>query len=56
VLSILEIAGCSFVGFLYFAILATAVTRKTRRRPTQPAHPETGSPPHFEVSSAGSLD
>jgi len=24
------------------------VTRKTRRRPTQPAHPETGSPPDFD--------
>jgi len=50
VLSFLEIAGCSFVGFLYIAILATAVTRKTRRRPTQPAHPETetDSPPEFE--------
>jgi hypothetical protein len=44
VLSFLEIAGCSFVGFLYIAILATAVTRKTRRRPTRPAHPDTRSP------------
>ena len=40
VLSVVEVAGCAFVGFLYFAILATAVTRKTRRNPAQPAHPE----------------
>jgi len=39
-LSVLEVAGCAFVGFLYTAILATAITRKTRRHPTQPAHPE----------------
>jgi hypothetical protein len=36
----LEVAGCAFVGFLYFALLATAVTRKTRRNLSQPAHPE----------------
>jgi hypothetical protein len=39
-LSVLEVAGCAFVGFLYIAILATAVTRKTRRHPSGPAHPE----------------
>ena len=39
-LSVLEVAGCAFVGFLYTAILATAITRKTRRHPTGPAHPE----------------
>jgi len=42
-LSVLEVAGCAFVGFLYIAILATAVTRKTRRNPSQPAHPDGAS-------------
>jgi hypothetical protein len=48
VLSVLEVAGCAFVGFLYIAILATAVTRKTRRRTSQPAHPDTTGTPQFD--------
>ena len=48
VLSVLEVAGCAFVGFLYFAILATAVTRKTRRNPSQPAHPESDPRPGLD--------
>jgi len=51
VLSVLEVAGCAFVGFLYFAILATAVTRKTRRNPSQPAHPESDA--HSELDPIG---
>ena len=47
-LSVLEVAGCAFVGFLYIAILATAVTRKTRRRTSQPAHPDNSPIPNLD--------
>jgi hypothetical protein len=48
VLSVLEVAGCAFVGFLYIAILATAVTRRTRPRSSQPAHPDTTTVPNLD--------
>ena len=52
-LSVLEVAGCAFVGFLYIAILATAVTKKTRQRSTQPAHPESTALAGLERADQG---